>query len=423
MPTLPSQVDPSWRPQPDLVENSVIVQIRPVSSLSGSNRVEFVLPKYPGHCIDLAATKLGIEYQIVKENGTTATVTAGKYLSNINSPLDTIFSQISIAVNGEMISNNSNNHILSFFSNNLNYSAEYRRSILYSNRYYEATAGNEGKSTSKSTQALAALVKDSKKCKCIGSFPHSFFKTPKLLLPNTEVAVTLTQINSDLFILSDLTDKLKVVLTDVFMQLRLIKIDEKIASSIHENLNKSPYIIPFKQTVVKTYTMPAAETGFKVYNAFNGALPSRIFCLQMPTASYLGSVQSCPLVFVHNELKSYSISYNGISIPLQKIDFEMPSDGVQLYHHINTVLNLNTNQISPGITFEKYSSDFFFIAENLLSDCSVNNSTLPFTPGSINICLEFSKALTANSTLIIVGEYAQSFVSIDKSGSVKMVER
>lgn len=424
MPSLPAPVDPSWRPPPEAVESSVVTHVRPITSLSGSNRVEFVLPKYPGHCIDLASTKLGIEYQIVKENGTSVTVGSGKYLANINSPLDTIFSQISIAVNNEQISNTSNNHILAFFSNHLNYSAEYRRSILYSNRYFESTAGNEGKSTSKSTLSMAALVKDSKKCKCIGPFPHSFFRTPKFLLPNTEVSVTMTQTNSDLFILSDLTDKLKVVLTDVFMQIRLIKIDTSIMNSINESLNKTPYIIPFKHTVVKSYTMPAAETSFKVYNVFNGALPSRIFCLQIPTASYLGSVITSPLVFVHNELKSYTISYNGISIPLQKVDFQMGADdGIQLYHHLNTVLGLNTNQTTPGITYEKFASDLFYIAENLLSDCSASNSTLPFTPGAINICLEFNKALTANTTLLVVGEFSQSYVSVDKSGAVKMIER
>lgn len=420
---IPVQVDPGWRPPPESIESSVITQIRPVSLLAGSNRVEFSLPKYPGHCIDLASTKLGIEYKIVKEDGSNVVV-GTKFLSTINSPLDTIFSQINISVNGEQVTSCSNNHIASFFSNHLNYSAEYRRSILFTNRYYESTASNEGNPKAKSTLALAALVKDSKKVKCVGFFPHPFFKTPKYLLPNTDVSVTLTQTKSDLFILTDMTDKLKVVLTDVYMLVRLIKIDTNLLNNINDSLNKTPYIIPYKHTVVKTYTMPAAETSFKVYNAFHGPLPSRIFCLQIATSAYLGSISSSPLVFAHNELKEFSISYNAISIPLQKVDFQMGADdGICLYEHINSVLGLNTSQTTPGIAYDKFSTDFFFVGENLLSDCAISNSTLPFTPGTINISLEFNKALAANTTLVVVGEFAQSFVSIDKTGSVKMVER
>jgi hypothetical protein len=406
------------------VESSVITQIRPVSLLAGANRVEFSLPKFPGHCIDLAQTKLGLEYKLCNEDGSNIVVTPLKYVSTINSPLDTIFSQISISLNGELISSCSNNHILSFFSNHLNYSAEYRRSILFTNRYYESTAGNEGNPKSKSFLALAALVKDSKKVKCVGFFPHPFFKTPKFLLPNTDVSVVLTQSKSDLFILTSMTEKLKVVLTDVYMLVRLIKIDAPLMHSITESMQKTPYIIPFKHTVIKTYTMGAGETSFKVYNSFHGALPSRVFCLQIATAAYLGSISASPLVFSHNDLKDFAIFYNSVSLPLQKVDFEMGSDqGICLYEYINSVLGLNTNETTPGIAYDKFSSDFFFICCNLLSDCAASNTTLPFTPGSLSISLEFNKALVANTTLLVVGEFAQSHVSIDKSGAVKMIER
>jgi len=421
---VPAQVEPSWRPSPEAVESSVITQIRPVSLLAGANRVEFSLPKFPGHCIDLAQTKLGLEYKICNEDGSNIVTTPLKYVSTINSPLDTIFSQISISVNGEQISSCSNNHILSFFSNHLNYSAEYRRSILFTNRYYESTAGNEGNPKSKSFLALAALVKDSKKVKCVGFFPHPFFRTPKFLLPNTDVSLVLTQSKSDLFILSSMTEKLKVVLTDVYMLIRLIKIDAPLLHSINESMHKTPYIIPFKHTVVKTYTMGAGDTSFKVYNSFHGNLPSRVFCLQVATAAYLGSVSSSPLVFAHNDLKDFVVSYNSVSIPLQKVDFDMGTDqGISLYEHVNSVLGLNTSATTPGIAYDKYSSDFFYTCENLLSDCAISNTTLPFTPGSLSLSLEFSKALAANVTLIVIGEFAQSYVSIDKTGVVKMVEK
>jgi hypothetical protein len=424
MTTLPPQINPQWRPNPESAEMSMVTQIRPISLLSGNNRVEFIIPKYKEYCVDLAATKLAFSFKVTKEDGTKPKIDQGKHIATINSMLDTMFSQISIKVNNEQITSCSNSHIVSFFSKYLNYSSEYRRSVLTSNRFFESAAGQEGKIAGKSYQDLEILVKDAATCKCIGPLPHPFFATPKLLPPGVELNIALTQTNSDLFLFGDISDKVKVNLTDVYLLVRLIKLESSILSSINEGLNKSAYIIPFKNTVVKSYTLPKGETSVSIYSLFYGNLPNRVFCLQVPTAAFLGTLATTPLVFVHNDLKSYSFNFNGVNVPVQKVEFAIPGDGIDLFHHVNNVLGLNKNQhTSPGITYDKYISDLFFIAENLDSDCSVSNATLPFTPGTLSLTLDFAKALTDNTTLVVIAEFAQSYVQIDKHGAVKMIEK
>lgn len=424
MASLPPQINPQWRPNSDSAEMSLYTQIRPISLLSGNNRVEFIVPKYNEYCVDLSATRLAFSFQILKEDGTKVTEESGKVLSTINSMLDTMFSQISIKVNNEQISSCTNNHILSFFSKYINYTAEYRRSVLMSNRFMESAAGSEGKATGKSVQDLGELVKESKVCKCIGYMPHPFFATSKLLPPGVELNIALTQTNSDLFVVSDISAKVKVHLLDVYMLVRLIKPETNILNSIHEGIKKSPYIIPFKHTLVKSYTLPKGENSASIYSIFYGNLPSRVYCLQIPTAAYLGSVATSPLVFAHNKLKSYSFSYNGVSVPVQKVDFSLPGDGIDLFEHVNNVLSFNKNQhAAPGITYSKFVNDLFFIVENFDSDCSVSNATLPYTPGSLSLSLDFAEALTEAVTLIVIGEFAQSCVQIDKNNAVKMIEK
>jgi hypothetical protein len=424
MAALPPQINPQWRPNPDSAEMSMVTQIRPISLLSGNNRVEFIVPKYNEYCVDLAATKLAFSFKVAKEDGTKPKVETGKHIGTINSMLDTMFSQISIKVNNEQITSCTNNHILAFFSKYMNYSAEYRRSVLASNRFFESAFSTEGKYAGIAFQALEELVKDAKTCKCIGTLPHPFFATPKLLPPGVELNIALTQSNSDLFLQGDISDKVKVHLTDVYLLVRLIKLESNILNSINESLNKSAYIIPFKHTVVKSYTLPKGETAVSLYSLFYGNLPSRVYCLQVPTAAFLGSLATTPLVFVNNELKSYAFNFNGVTVPVQKVSFTLPGDGIDLFHHVNNVLGFNKDQHTcPGIPYDKYCNDLFFIAENLDSDCSVSNATLPFTPGSLSLSMDFNKPLSENTTLVVIAEFSQSYVQIDKNGAVKMVEK
>jgi hypothetical protein len=424
MTSLPPQINPHWRPNPASAEMSMITQIRPISLLSGNNRVEFIVPKYQEYCVDLAATKLAFSFNVTKEDGTKPKVDPGKHIGTINSMLDTMFSQISIKVNNEQITSCTNNHIVSFFSKYVNESAEYRRSVLASNRFFEAAAGTEGKMKGKSFQDLEALIKDSKICKCIGPLPHPFFSTPKLLPPGVELNIALTQTNSDLFLVGDITDKVKVNLTDVYLLVRLIKLESNILNSLNESLNKSAYIIPFNHTVVKSYTLPKGETSVSIYSLFYGNLPNRVYCLQVPTAAFLGTLATSPLVFVHNELKSYAFNFNGVNVPVQKVAFALADDAIDLFQHVNNVLGFNKDRRTcPGISFDKYVNDLFFIAENLDSDCSVSNATLPFTPGSLSLTLDFANALAENTTLVVIAEFSQSYVQIDKNGAVKMMEK
>lgn len=220
---LPQQIDPQFRPTGDAPENSVITQIRPIGLINNSNVIQFVIPKMPDVCIDLSATRITVEFQVLKADDTAIVTPAGKYVSTINSQLDSLFSGISIALNGEQILSSSNNHVLSYLMKSLNFSAEYRKSVLSSANYEEVVAGNEGDPKSSSVLTLAKFIKDSKKVKVSGGISHPFFQSPKFLPPNTELGITLTQIPSDIFLMKSIDDKIKVCILDCYLSLRVVQ--------------------------------------------------------------------------------------------------------------------------------------------------------------------------------------------------------
>jgi hypothetical protein len=397
---LPQQIDPTFKYVGDSPENSIITEIRPLSLSNNSNVLQFLVPKIPDACIDPA--------------------TGGKYLSTINSQLDSLFSGMSISINGEQILTTGSNHILSFFMKQLNFSSEYRKSVLYSGHYIESAAATEGEPTGSSFQKLATLIKDSAKVRVAGKLPHPFFQSPKFLPPGTELGITLTQTSPEIFLMTDVEDKLKVVINDCWLMVRLVKLEPNLQVAFNEI--KSPFIYPFKHTVLKSFTLATGISSFTLHNAFYGNLPSRIFALQIATDAYLGNLTKSPFSFGSNKLTDFNLNYNGINIPLEKCKFEMPGNGELLFEHLNNVLKLNSHQITPSYTYEKFISDGFFLSENLINDVAASSSTQPFVSGSVSVELVLKEALKANVTLLLIGEYTRSHILIEKNG-VKLIEQ
>lgn len=420
---LPPQINPDYRMFDDTPEMAVTTQIRPISLISGKNQVQFIIPKYSEHVVDLKHTRLGIQFTVTKEDGSEITVPGGKYLSTINSQLSSFFQQISISINNEHVLTNTNNHILSFVMQHLNYSKDFRKSILFSAGFEEAVGGTEGDPTGSSLVALAARIENGRKNSLVGRIEHPFFMTQKLLPPNTELSLTLTQGSDELYLMTDIPDvKFKVNLLDCFLLVRLIKLETSLLNSFQEALNKTSYIMPFKHTTIKSYNIAKGEGSFAAHNIHYGVVPSRVICLMVDTNSYLGKLTSTPFAFKAFGLNSHLINYNGVNLPLIKIPYSS-ADYLQLYEYINNELKLNDNNITPFLEYSKFSNDFFILAQNLIDNTSVGNSTLPYTNGSISIELKFAPNLTENVTLLVLSEFSRAHISIGKNNSVQLNEK
>lgn len=419
---LPAQIDPQARYHGDSPELSVITQIRPISMINGSNRLQFVIPRSTDMAIDLSATRLGVVFSVTKEDSTPFVVTPGKTVSTINDQLSSLFPYLNVSINSEQVVSCTNNHILSFLMRQFNHSAEYRKSVLFTVGYEEASAGEEGDPAGSSYQALAARIEKSRKNHVVGNLSHPFFASPKLFPPNTEISIALTMANSDLFLISALEDKLKINIHDCYLMIRMIKLETNILNAFQESLNKNAYIYPYKHTSLKIYQLSAGESSFTAHNVHYGNIPSRVIMCMIPTNALLGSLTTTPFKFVHNKLIDHKIYYNSVALPLTKINYEMDTEATELFEYVVNEMKLNSGTVTPGLTYSKYISDGFFLAQNLINNTSVSSNTVPYSAGNLSIELSFKTNLTDSTSLVVLSEYGKSFITIDKHGSVKTYE-
>lgn len=91
------------------VQKIYFSEIRPISSFDGETApLEFAVPGGGNEYIDLRRSRLYLKAKITKADGTALTPTEKTGIVNL--PLQSLFSQIDVYMNGKCVSQNANNY-------------------------------------------------------------------------------------------------------------------------------------------------------------------------------------------------------------------------------------------------------------------------------------------------------------------------
>jgi len=418
---LPSVIDPNFReldyfPPPDI---SRIVRLRPISAIG--TKVDFSTGK-SDYFIDLSDVKLAIKFKICKKNGDAVDKLAeDKYLGTINNIAGSFFQQLKISLNSTIVTQTNLQPYFAYFSQWLSNTSDARKSHLASAGFEEFSAKLEGVHTSGGFKKLAERVVDSQECYVISQVQTPLLlQKSKFLPPQVDMTLEFTQSSNEFFLNTNITESLNVQLLSADLYVRYVKLSDNLVNSFQAALTKSAYLIPYVRTEIFSTTIPSTLNEFSINHLHYGSkLPSKAYFTFVLSDNFTGSKTTSPFSLTHANLKSYSFVINGMSVPLSEISFSM-SDGncVQLYDYVNSQFGFTGNGPSPLYTIEKFKSDHFIICQCLQRD--VSNFNFPGQTGTLGLNLKFSTPLAANTVLLVMLEYSDSIISINKDGLVKL---
>jgi len=412
---LPPVIDPAHDQIATSVptEQSFIVKLRPQSSVTGSNKVDFSTNKNPNCCIDTSATQLSVRFRIIQKDGSAFTVLEkDKYVGTINNILGSFFNSMTISINSQQIYQTNNQHLLDYFSTILNYSSEYRQNVLYSSGWDEESGVDVGKVGSAALKNNCERVALSKEVYCIGKIKAAFFQQGKFLPINTQLSLSLVQSPNDLFLLTNVAD-VRVELLDCELHLRYVKLTSPVLSALQSALDTTPYLIPLKRTEIRTFTLSSGLSSYTAHNLHLGKIPNLVYFCMIPTSSFKGEIASSTYAFSHANLNNFKFFYNDVVLPGIKFNMEK-KDSIELFNYVSNQLNLQVNGQTPGFSHLKFANNFFIVAQSLSSDVSVSALSSPGSVGTLGLELGFSTALTASHTLVLVSQFEKSCIKIDK---------
>ena len=345
-------------PTQQSLERGRWIDYAPLSSVENANSAITFLIAGTDEYIDLSKTILTVTGKITKKDGTSKL--DGNDQSNVapvNNFLYSLFRQVDVYLNGKQVTPAMGTYAYrSYIETLLNYDVSAKQSQFSSALYYKDTPGQMDKvGALASSKTLSykntsdqnasdklyvpesgnvgfakrhQFIKNGNRFVLSGPIFADIFMTDRLLLNMMDLKVVLNR-SSDAFSLMDLNDSAiepKVLLSDVVLKVRKVKVDQSVSDGVERMLKQTPALYPIRRVECKILTIPANLPNVRQDNIFSGIIPNSFVFGLVHVDATTGEYDKNPYNFQHFGVTSVSLTANGQEIPFKLLTLKYPKD-------------------------------------------------------------------------------------------------
>ena len=285
--------------------------------------IEFTIPKGTTF-IDLSKTQLFFVVKITKADGSAIDV---ETVGFVNNPLHSLIKQLSIRLNGTLITEQSDTYAYrAYIESLLNYDKSAKETFLTSALFYKDTAGNMDAASPITAGAARNLglykrsryTVTSNEVGLIGTPFSDIFQTDRFLVPGVEVKIKINLHSNEFVLMSSVgTEKIEIVSTK--LRVRQVNVTPSVDLQIGHNNSLVKYPLRSITTHLKTLTRGVLTESFS--NIFNsGLIPERIIIGLITNKAYNGDYTLNPFNFGLFSLSEIKLTVNSAEIPETAID-------------------------------------------------------------------------------------------------------
>lgn len=397
----------------------------PVNSLTNCTTLEFESNGSTNTYRDLSNIFLHLKVQIVKPDGTTIvrhTPTGGTETDKIvnqpgfiNNVLHSLFKNVTVFINGQIVSNLDYYNLKAYIDTITNYSSHALATQFETAGFYKDVAkhlDNAGTSNTSYTKRKT-FTNDGKIYDLCGRVNVDVFNHNRLLMNNVNLKIIFTLDNPGFYILesSDYNSTVKILDAELFI--RHVTVNPNTMIEHHKALHGGAKAkIPFRRSVIKTHTLPSQISNTVIDNLFQGALPKNMIFTMFDNTAFTSRKKS-PFNFQHFTLSYFAVYVNGQAIPFQPITMDFDKgDSTVAYTEFLKNLDIYGKDVGLAITHEDWSNGFFMMAINFSS--MAGDCVDYMEDGSIKFELKFETPLARAVTTLFYAEY-ESMLEIDKN--------
>lgn len=404
----------------NVLRTGMTVELKPVNAITNSGPFEFSIPRDPEHYIYLPLTKLYGTVEVVKLDGTALTTAENTSICNLFP--QSLFKQMEIEIEGTQINDISSSSyaIKAYLETILSFGNEAKATHLQMAGWSSDTQGKENLTDADSwkKRQLNIIGKDY----YFAMLLHcDFFHMERFLIPNTGFTLKLIR-NADAYSFIAPELKAKILIKELSLTIRKIKIAPEIDKSIESNLLKEPALYPLTQSKIKSFLLQSGTQTTFVQSVLNGALPQSLIVCFLDAKAYNGDVVANPFTFEHFNLNLLNLRVNGS--PIHSPPFTPNYENNKYIREYNNLFDHGGCQHSNNcinIGYKEFKSNSNFYIFDFTPDLC--NSYHPHTTkyGYIDIELGWSKALPSNIYMIVYSSHRQTLV-IDGNRNVSLIE-
>lgn len=258
------------------VESGALHSYRPLTSISNTGPIEFVVSGSNDEYLDLGRVHIHVKARI-----TAAPVVAPLVvgvLGPVNNWLHSMFSQVDVFLNQKCITpSNSGYAYRAYIENLLNYSSESKKTHISTGIWADDTAGhmdainaaNVGFTTRRTCTVGNAIVD------LYGPLHCDLFNVDKYLINGVEMTIKLQKSRQTFHVMGAANAAGTFEILDAVLYVRKVKIAPPTLIAHHKALSTATAKYPINRVDIRTITIPATTQSRTLDNVFIGLLPKR----------------------------------------------------------------------------------------------------------------------------------------------------
>lgn len=403
-------------PTQSSIESGSTFSYRPLSTLSGTAPIEFVIPSSGDEYIDLAHTTLLITAKIIVDevlpSGTEPEV------GPVNNWLHSIFSQVDVYLNQKCITPPSNNYnYRAYIENLLNYTDNAKNSHLTAGMWYKDTAGAMSSLVNDGYVKRKGFTKDGKVVQMYGNLHCDIFNQDKFMISGVEMSVKLIKAKNEFHLIG--SHKAHIEILDAELFVRKVKINPSILIAHARALRVTTAKYPITRVEIKTFTISNGIQSKSIDNLFLGQMPKRCIIGMVKSSAFNGNFKYNPYDFEHFNFNYLSLYLDSVQIPSKPLTPDFANNQyTRTYYSLFEGSGIYFADTGNTIPIEEYPWGYCLTAFDLTPDLSCNDPHWNLIKsGVLRVEIRFNNPLPNPTTLVVFGEF-DNVIEVDKHRNI-----
>ena len=418
----------SLPPTQTAVDGSQWVEHSPVSTITSSSPIEFIVSGSGEDYMDLNNTLLEVKACIKTTNN--SPVDAAVAVAPINNTLHSLFSQIDVSLNDVNVSSATTTYpYRAYIETHLNYGTDAKKSRLQAAMYFiddNLTVSNPiPDSSSARNMGLKrrhGICTANPTFDMIGPLHVDVFNQSKYMLNGVTMKVRMTR-SKDSFVLmakSDVTESFKVDILSAKLFVRKLKITPSLCLAHERILQQKTAKYPITRVECKVIHLPQGQKSFTHDNLFLGQLPKRIVLGLVDNRAFNGDISLNPYNFQHCNLNYLAVHLDGQQVPWAPLQPSFSgSSYIRAFYTQFTGGDGISSDTGNTIGREQFVNGHalycFDLTPDLSSSCGHHFSVTK--SGNLRLELAFEVALSITGNVLVYSEF-DNVIEIDKDRKV-----
>ena len=404
------------------IDGSQWVEHNPVSTISASAPIEFVVSGSGEDYLDLSNTLLEVRAKITADGSPT---TADVPVAPVNNVLHSMFSQLDVSLNDVNVSSASTTYpYRAYVETHLNFGYDAKASKLQAGLYYMDTnltvsdpipAGESGVKNEGLTKRHHVCTK-SGTFDMIGPLHVDVFNQSRYLLNGVTMKLRLTRSKNAFVLMAKAAADYKMELVSAKLLVRKLKITPSLALANERMLANTPAKYPITRVECKVIHLPQGQKSFTHDNLFLGPLPKRIVFGIVDNRAYNGDMTMNPFNFQHCHLSFLAVHLDGQQVPWAPLQ---PSFSQNTYVRAfytqftgGEGISTDTGHLIGREYFSRGHALYCFdLTPDLSSSCGHHLNVAK--TGNLRLELGFDRPLPFTGNVVVYSEF-DNIIEIDK---------